>query len=172
MFYALSSVFFLFISKQVYVGRHGILTGLPLFSIHSPPQIPNCQKVAFSNIYSAMTRNSWMEITLRQMPGKPSQNPALLTTWLGSQGKQMCCLPVGMGLQVCSWARAWHWEHHHHSVGAPLPETGAAAPEQHHQLHPPPAVPSGRQHGKLHEGSLVFHTTLHELVTFFWVSCR
>lgn len=29
-----------------------------------------------------------MEITPRQMPGKPSQNPALLTTWLGSQDRQ------------------------------------------------------------------------------------
>lgn len=29
-----------------------------------------------------------MEITLRQMPGKPSQNPAFLTTWLSSQDRQ------------------------------------------------------------------------------------
>lgn len=29
-----------------------------------------------------------MEITLRQVPGKPSQNPALLATWLGSQDRQ------------------------------------------------------------------------------------
>lgn len=120
-----------------------------------------------------------MEITLRQMLGKPSQNPAFLTTWLSSQDRQEAdVLPAsgnGAAGALMSPSTALRTTTPPPPLcrsGVFLPETGAAAPEQHHQLYHRSAASSGRQHGKLHEGSLVFHTPQHELVTFFWVFCR